>query len=84
MDPHAAFEEGLAAMSATGYPNPCPTCGENPFQQCRSLTKGRPTDTHAARIAGDWPTWCEQHDEWMPRCIAFGRTHVIPLGKGSS
>jgi len=37
-------------MSSTSYPITCPTCGVWPFQQCRSLTKGKRTDTHAARL----------------------------------
>lgn len=39
----------------TGYKNPCRVCGAKPFEQCRSLTKGRKTDTHAPRVRGEWP-----------------------------
>ena len=39
-------------MSAAGrsYPDPCEKCGVGPFEQCRSLTTGKLTDTHAARL----------------------------------
>jgi hypothetical protein len=37
------------AVSAQ-YPRPCPTCGAEPYQPCRSLTTGRVTDTHHARL----------------------------------
>lgn len=34
----------------TGYPNTCPTCSAAPGQPCLTLTTGRVTDTHIARI----------------------------------
>jgi len=33
-----------------GYHLSCPTCGVRPFAPCRSLTKGKITDTHVARL----------------------------------
>jgi hypothetical protein len=33
-----------------GYHLPCPTCKAPAFAHCRSLTKGKITDTHAARL----------------------------------
>jgi hypothetical protein len=65
-------------VSGSGYSNPCPSCGEPPFQPCRSLTRWKITDTHAERVRGVWPPWCGEHQQWRPRCEAFGKTHVIP------
>jgi hypothetical protein len=38
-------------MSSRLYHLACPTCKARPFDPCRSLTKGKITDTHAARLA---------------------------------
>jgi hypothetical protein len=32
------------------YGVPCPTCGADPGATCRTLTTGRTTDTHIARV----------------------------------
>ena len=38
---------------STQYQVACPKCGAVPYRVCRSLTKGLPTDTHAARLKAD-------------------------------
>lgn len=37
------------AVSAQ-YPVICPTCGAGPSRPCRTMSTGRVTDTHQARI----------------------------------
>ena len=32
------------------YSVPCPKCDAMPYERCRSLTKGKVTDTHMARL----------------------------------
>lgn len=41
------------AVSAQ-YPVTCSTCKAAPFTPCRSLTTGRVTDTHVARITAQF------------------------------
>lgn len=38
-----------------GWPNPCVVCGAAPFQRCVVPRTGRKTDTHMARVRGQWP-----------------------------
>ena len=62
------------------YPNICPTCGAKPFQRCRTLSTGRSTDTHQARLDGRWPDWCEQHDNWVTACEGEMHGQVVTTG----
>lgn len=35
----------------------CPACGAKPEKPCRTLTTGRTTDTHAARLTAQYHRW---------------------------
>lgn len=41
-------------MSRPKYLVACPTCGAPALEHCRSRTKGKTTDTHQARIQGQF------------------------------
>ena len=48
-----AYWQGAESKSPSArYGRPCPTCKAAADQPCRTLTTGRVTDTHVARIRG--------------------------------
>lgn len=53
----------------------CPTCGATANQPCRSRTKCRVTDTHAARITAAYPACrdcgCQKRTHPIDTCRAF-------------
>lgn len=57
----------------TRYTVKCRTCGAEPLAQCVSLTSGRVTDTHVARITDQYPL--------VPRQVRCENGHVtLPDG----
>lgn len=40
----------MSRAASAQYPRPCSTCGAGSREPCRTLTTGRVTDTHIARI----------------------------------
>lgn len=49
----ADYWQAQSTAPSARYGRPCKTCKAAADQPCRTLTTGRVTDTHAARIRGD-------------------------------
>jgi hypothetical protein len=54
---------GNEVSTRYNYPNPCPRCGATQGNPCRAQPSGKITDTHAARMKGNYTAPIELQKE---------------------